>query len=266
MLMTNKNEDQNTQSDDSDALPPNVINASNNEPNIDYIAQGDNDTVSENTEAKNELSPNTPPQSSDIVQPPETEDEGGTTKDVKQDAQAALNALPLIDNDEAAGGTAEIDLDPSEIGNTTNDLQQEAIKAMAMKAEKERLEREQAQANADGILFYDDMLLRLDVVESNQPITLEVGGDLIVGRADNVTDYIPEIDLTPHGAYRLGLSRRHALIRRQEQSLVVKDLSSRNGTFVNGKQVKAGGTHPLHDGDELSFGNLALRVNFQRKN
>ncbi|MDQ7024902.1 MAG: FHA domain-containing protein [Anaerolineae bacterium] len=218
--------------------------------------------MSDNLEGKNDLSANMPPQSSDNedMQAPETtvsKDVGGTTKDVKQDAQVALNALPVLDSEEAAEGTNEIDL--SEAGNTTSNLQQEAIKA-----EKERLERE--QANAEGLPFDDDMMLRLDIVESNQPIILEVGGDLIVGRADNVTDYTPEIDLTPHGAYRLGLSRRHALIRRQEKTLLVKDLSSRNGTFVNGEQVKAGGTHPLCDGDELRFGNLTLRVNFQRKN
>ena len=76
------------------------------------------------------------------------------------------------------------------------------------------------------------MRLKLESSESADPIITAVNEELIVGRADNVTDYVPEIDLTPHGAYRLGLSRRHAVILRENDRLLVKDLNSRNGTFV----------------------------------
>lgn len=275
--MTDKNEQPITPSN-IDALSQNEasastenITASGNETHIETTTlPGEKIIMSENNEAKNEsiaVSSATP--ASDIansVQPSATPKEpnpdGGPTQDVKTDAQAAVQQLPTIEDDEA-DGTERIEL--KDIGNTTNDLQQEAIKAMAMKAEKERFDREVAQVSAEQMLFDENMILRLDVVESGQQMILTVSGDLIVGRADNVTDYIPEIDLTPHGAYRFGLSRRHALIRRHEGSLLVKDLSSRNGTFVNGEQVNAGETHPLRDGDELRFGNLALRVNFQRK-
>jgi hypothetical protein len=277
--MTDKNEQPITPSN-IDALSQNEapastenITASGNETHIETTTlQGDKIIMSENTEGKNEsiavssAAPASHTSAANSVQPSATPKEpnpdGGPTQDVKTDAQAAVQQLPTIEDDEA-DGTEPIEL--KDIGNTTNDLQQEAIKAMAMKAEKDRLEREAAQVSAEQMLFDENMILRLDVVESGQQMILTVSGDLIVGRADNVTDYIPEIDLTPHGAYRFGLSRRHALIRRHEGSLLVKDLSSRNGTFVNGEQVNAGETHPLRDGDELRFGNLALRVNFQRK-
>jgi hypothetical protein len=212
--------------------------------------QGNNDTVSNQSEAKNEQG--------NIS----SENDGGPTKDVKMAAKEALQRTAHA----AEGADSTVEISEADIGNTTNDLQQEAIKAMAMKAESERIKREQAQVDASRGRFVEDMLLRLDVTDSNQPIILEVTGDLIVGRADNVTDYIPEIDLTAHGAYRLGLSRRHALIRLHEDTLLVKDLSSRNGTFVNNTMVKSGETHPLKDGDELRFGNLAVRVSFQNKN
>jgi hypothetical protein len=277
--MTNKNEQPITPSN-TDALPQNEapastenITASGNETHIETTTlQGEKIIMSENTEAKNEsiAVSSTAPASdttaansiSASATPKEPNPDGGPTQNVKIDAQAAVQQLPTIADDEA-DGTEPIEL--KDIGNTTNDLQQDAIKAMAMKAEKDRLDREAAQVSAEQMLFDENMILRLDVVESGQQMILAVSGDLIVGRADNVTDYIPEIDLTPHGAYRFGLSRRHALIRRHEGSLLVKDLSSRNGTFVNGEQVNAGETHPLRDGDELRFGNLALRVNFQRK-
>jgi hypothetical protein len=152
---------------------------------------------------------------------------------------------------------------PSE--NTTNDLQQEAFKAMKIEAERRREEEERARAaDAAKSVFYAGTKLKLEVSESGEIILRDVLGDLVVGRADNVTDYIPEIDLTPHGAYRLGLSRRHAIILREGDRLLVKDLNSRNGTFVNGVIVPSGGTQTLRDGDELRFGNLAMRVIFER--
>ena len=256
-MMTDKNDQHTTQPDPS-AVPSQSENAALDDvQSTDSANQGASNTMSESIDAKTEqpaiLKPATPAEGAD-----------GHNPDGQTEAEAARNELPLLpDSDAEEDGTAEISA--KDVGNTTNDLHQEAIKALAMKAEKERLEREKQAADAERGSFTSEMLLRLDVVESNQPITLEVNGDLVVGRADNVTDYIPEIDLTPHGAYRLGLSRRHALIRLQDASLIVKDLSSRNGTFVNGEQVKSGGILPLRDGDELRFGNLALRVNFQRK-
>lgn len=149
--------------------------------------------------------------------------------------------------------------------NTTNDLQQEAFKAMKLEAERRREEEERAKA-ADSAksIFSKGTRLKLQVTESGEVMMRDVVGDLVVGRADNVTDYIPEIDLTPYGAYRLGLSRRHAIILLEGERLVVKDLNSRNGTFVNGVIVPSGGTQTLRDGDELRFGNLGLRLGFER--
>jgi hypothetical protein len=148
--------------------------------------------------------------------------------------------------------------------NTTNDLQQEAFKAMKIEAERRREEEERTKAaDAAKTQFRKGTRLKLEVLENGEVMMRDVVGDLVVGRADNVTDYIPEIDLTPYGAYRLGLSRRHAIVLLEGERLVVKDLNSRNGTFVNGVIVPSGGTQTLRDGDELRFGNLGLRVHFQ---
>jgi|GEM_PF-1225419 len=150
-----------------------------------------------------------------------------------------------------------------ENGNTTNDLQQEAFKAMKLEAERKREAEEKARSEVSArSTFTPDMRLKLESGESGDPIVKIVNEELIVGRADNVTDYLPDIDLTPHGAYRLGLSRRHAIILREGERLVVKDLNSRNGTFVNGAIVAGGNTHVICDGDEVRFGNLAMQVTF----
>jgi DNA-binding response OmpR family regulator len=50
------------------------------------------------------------------------------------------------------------------------------------------------------------------------------------------------------------VSRRHAVIRRVAAECFIRDLQSKNGTWVNGQVLK--GEHPLQDGDEI---HIALR-------
>ncbi len=59
------------------------------------------------------------------------------------------------------------------------------------------------------------------------------------------------------------LSRRHALIVPEGDSCHITDLHSRNGTFVNGLTVSR--PTPLQHGDELRFGDLALRFRCARR-
>lgn len=53
------------------------------------------------------------------------------------------------------------------------------------------------------------------------------------------------------------VSRLHCQLTATAHELQVKDLGSTNGTFVNGKRVKAA---ELRDGDRLSVGRLELIV------
>src|SRR5215831_19664099 len=54
------------------------------------------------------------------------------------------------------------------------------------------------------------------------------------------------------------VSRRHCELFEKKGLLLVKDLSSSNGTFVNGKRIN--GQQVLEPGDELAIGPVLLRV------
>lgn len=54
------------------------------------------------------------------------------------------------------------------------------------------------------------------------------------------------------------ISRRHCLIQRTAEGFAVSDLGSRNGTFLNGEQVKS--PTLLQMGDELRIGPLTFRI------
>ena len=69
----------------------------------------------------------------------------------------------------------------------------------------------------------------------------------VIGRALSCEISIPEG----------GLSREHAEMIVESNQLIVRDLESSNGTFLNGERVTEG--RPSH-GDTLSFDNMSFRV------
>jgi len=89
---------------------------------------------------------------------------------------------------------------------------------------------------------------------SGDEFPLPASGEAVVGRADPVKGYQPDVVLSSLDAQR-SLSRRHARILREgNEFLLVEEPGVRNGTFVNGKAVKTGQPTKIVDGDEVSFG------------
>jgi Cyclic nucleotide-binding domain/FHA domain len=89
---------------------------------------------------------------------------------------------------------------------------------------------------------------------SGDEFPLPADHDALVGRADPTTGFAPDVVLSSLDAQR-SLSRRHATLLRQGDSFQVREEPGvRNGTFVNGKRLKAGVPVKLKDGDEIAFG------------
>jgi pSer/pThr/pTyr-binding forkhead associated (FHA) protein len=62
-----------------------------------------------------------------------------------------------------------------------------------------------------------------------------------------------------HGCLPLAfISRRHCQFTRAGDQILVRDLESYNGTFVNGKPASQ--PVPVHDGDEITLGPMSFRV------
>lgn len=92
-------------------------------------------------------------------------------------------------------------------------------------------------------------------------VGLDIWRVTVMGRADPMSAFQPDLDLAPYGAMRHGVSRRHALIRPAESSLYLIDQNSTNGTWVNGQRLAPGRDFPLTDGDTIELG--ALRMNMR---
>lgn len=142
-------------------------------------------------------------------------------------------------------------------GKTTNDIAALARQALQMTSRT---------STPDPALskFTANMRLRLESVEDAEQMQVTIqDSDMVIGRGDSVAGYTPEIDLAPLGAYRLGVSRRHALLRHQDDALWLLDLGSRNGTRLNGVAIDHETPSLLHHGDEIAMANLRMRVVFE---
>jgi hypothetical protein len=56
------------------------------------------------------------------------------------------------------------------------------------------------------------------------------------------------------------VSRRHAQIVIESEKVSVEDLSSKNGTWINGQRIETRET--LHNGDEIRFGSVTVRLHW----
>lgn len=78
-------------------------------------------------------------------------------------------------------------------------------------------------------------------------------GENLVGRAEtNVKCEIP----IAHGT----TSTRHATFRCSNGSVLVQDMKSTNGTYLNGRRLEPNTPTPVNDGDKVRFGGFTVTV------
>jgi pSer/pThr/pTyr-binding forkhead associated (FHA) protein len=100
--------------------------------------------------------------------------------------------------------------------------------------------------------------------ENRTTLGVTVTERMLVGREDVRKGQVPEIDLAPFDGAANGVSRDHAVITYDDGALYVEDLTSTNGTRINGFQLTPERTYRLRDGDEIEFGRLRVVLRFVR--
>ncbi len=78
------------------------------------------------------------------------------------------------------------------------------------------------------------------------PVRVEPGRDVILGRSPECTLALPSGQA----------SRRHAAVCREADRVLIRDLGSTNGTFVNGEKVQ--GERELSSGDRIDIGGTCV--------
>ncbi|MBZ0275005.1 MAG: FHA domain-containing protein [Anaerolineae bacterium] len=106
--------------------------------------------------------------------------------------------------------------------------------------------------------------LVIHVRDADEPIALIPGERTTFGRYDSRNPHHVDVDLTPYGAFKMGVSRIHATIHRESDRLTLVDGGSANGTFLNGFGLIPHTPIPLCNGDEIRMGNLIMHIYFNQ--
>ena len=104
----------------------------------------------------------------------------------------------------------------------------------------------------DGIAIY--------VAGTSKPVYLIFKDELIFGRKAEEPFGGDLLDLTSLGGYQMGISRRHAVLRKLEKSYELTDLGSTNGSWLNNERLTPFKPYPLVSGSQLRFGRMRLLI------
>ena len=105
-------------------------------------------------------------------------------------------------------------------------------------------------------------MLQVVVSHIGHRIQVPLESEILIGRRDDSSGVFPQVDLTPYGAAEKGVSRRHARIVFSNDELMIEDVGSVNGTFLNGHRIVPYQSVPLSSGDVVQLGTLILQIYF----
>jgi len=100
----------------------------------------------------------------------------------------------------------------------------------------------------------------LHLLDTGQVLPLTGRNEFTLGRISEGQPIMPDIDLSPYQAYASGVSRLHAVVKRDNQRAIIMDLGSANGTYINGKRLTANVEQILNHGDIVALGKLKIQV------
>jgi len=184
---------------------------------------------------------------------------GSTTHDLRSAAEEALQMLANAQSQEITQLPADDEESRPLDGNTTFDLTNDAAAAMRLFTEGQP----KTDKLSDISFFKPGTMVRMEIHGVPKPIQAIIEDEVVLGRSDTVTGFMPDVDLTPYGAYRLGLSRRHVILKCKENQLFLIDLGSRNGSYLNGSRLAPHDIRNLHNGDEIQLGKLTIKLVFE---
>lgn len=114
-----------------------------------------------------------------------------------------------------------------------------------------------------GEQFGKDMVVVLHIEDVREPLILNLDHPTVLGRVNTAAEQYPDVDLTAYDAFVKGVSSRHLALERDDRHLLLTDLNSTNGTFLNGKRLPANQPISVRDGAEIRLGKLVIHLYFE---
>lgn len=130
-----------------------------------------------------------------------------------------------------------------------------------------KLEIEESQALSGNPSKNSDVVLPNDLLSikiNEERLVFPIDKRIVLGRGMRTGGSYHAVDLTHFGGQQAGVSRCHADIQRNGTSeVVLTDLGSTNGTFLNGKRLLAFQAVSLHSSCEIYLSKLRLVITFE---
>ena len=102
--------------------------------------------------------------------------------------------------------------------------------------------------------------ISLHLMDSGKILPLASRNEFTLGRLSEGQPIMPDIDLTPYQAYASGVSRLHVVVKRDANRIIIMDLGSSNGTYLNGRRLTPHVEEALNHGDVIALGKLKIQV------
>lgn len=110
---------------------------------------------------------------------------------------------------------------------------------------------------------YKDAFIIFMAHRENPILVTHPGAMIVIGRYSPSEGSLT-VDLEEFDGAHLGVSRRHAVIKRDADGFKLYDKESKNGTWLNGVRIESLVPHVIRSGDEIRFGQMITHVYFNR--
>jgi hypothetical protein len=146
----------------------------------------------------------------------------------------------------------------AECGAQLDGVQTLVTQAISNEQIEEELRKKAPRPAADSVPA--NSWLSLHLMDSGKILPLASRNEFTLGRLSEGQPIMPDIDLTPYQAYASGVSRLHAVVKRDGAQVFVMDLGSSNGTYINGRRLNPHMEEGLNHGDILALGKLKIQI------
>ena len=136
----------------------------------------------------------------------------------------------------------------------------ETLVTQAITDEQIEAELKKKAPRPDPVSSPGNSWLSLHLMDSGKILPLASRNEFTLGRLSEGQPIMPDIDLTPYQAYASGVSRLHAVVKRDGNRVLVMDLGSSNGTYLNGRRLNPHVEEPLNHGDIVAVGKLKIQI------
>lgn len=102
--------------------------------------------------------------------------------------------------------------------------------------------------------------IALRILQCENRVIFDMSGPMVIGRRTPDGTATPDIDLGPYEAEKMGVSRQHLTLKLDGNRIIAVDNDSANGTLLNRDRMEPNESYPIRDGDEITLGLMALKV------